>query len=636
VLTSRSARSRTWGARRVWRGIRKYGPTALVDCLAVAATYTTAVALRTEGLFYNVDGGQPGGVFVVSLAAGIAQVLSNIAFAVYWRDWRAAGLEDVAAVAKATAVVALGLVLLNVAMTTHYIPMGAVLAGGSTAFLVESGLRLRPGWPHLLRTLFGRAPDSEKLIVVGAGRVGRLFAADVLGRDVRLRIASYVDDDRRKHGSYVRGIRVDGGIDDLPTLLDKHKPTTVVIAVERPSGTLIRRVVALCEGTDVRIRRLGDFGLRHGDTSALREIGIDELLVRDPVKLDTPEARDYLRGRVVLITGAAGSIGSELARQIARFEPARLILLDINESGLHDVHRGLEGAAEIALADIRDRHHLRYIFERSKPEIVFHAAAYKHVPILEREPLAALATNIGGTFNVLASCASADVRCFVFISTDKAVEPTNVLGYTKRFGELLTIATSRELSRDYAVVRFGNVLGSSGSAVPTFAQQIDAGGPVTVTDSHATRYFMTIAEAAGLVIEAGAIAQPGDLLVLDMGSPVLILELVRRMIRLRGLRTPGDIEIRLTGLRPGEKLHEQLFFRNEAPVGTRHPRVHRVQTSVGLPRLGSLSTAAREIQRLVIAQDAVGGLALARQLIGDPDAGELGQDESKVVDFPRG
>jgi dTDP-glucose 4,6-dehydratase len=368
----------------------------------------------------------------------------------------------------------------------------------------------------------------------------------------------------------------------------------------------------------------------------LREIGIEELLVRDPVQLDTPEARDLLRGRIVLVTGAAGSIGSELSRQISRFEPGRLILLDINESGLHDLQQQLGGSTELSLVDIRDRQHLRYVFDRSRPDVVFHAAAYKHVPILERAPLAALATNVGGTANVLACCMATDVRAFVFISTDKAVEPTNVLGYTKRFGEILTISASREFNRNYTVVRFGNVLASSGSAVPTFAQQIDSGGPVTVTHPEATRYFMTIPEAAGLVIEAGAIAEPGDLLVLEMGPPVSILELVRRMIRLRGLRTPTDLEIEFTGLRPGEKLHERLFFTNEKALATRHPQVRRVVASGATPTLSQAQAAAREIEECVAAHDPDRGLFVTRRFIGDPDALQTpDQLPSRIVEFPR-
>jgi FlaA1/EpsC-like NDP-sugar epimerase len=631
------ARSRRpWDLSRMAGGVAKYGPVALVDCLSVAATYAIAVAIRTEGRVDELGGSGAAGTLVVVLAAGIAQVVSNIMFAVYWRDWSVAALEDVTAIAKSTSLVAFGLILLNLVLPNHYVPTGAVLAGASFVFVMQSVVRLRPRWPHVLRAAFGRSTAPTSVIVVGAGRVGALFAADTLSRGGMYHIACFVDDDRRKQGSYLRGIRVAGGTDDLPRLIARHRPSVVVIAVAQASGALIRKVVSTCDGTDVRVRKLTDFGLRYEDTSALREIGIDELLVRDPVQLDTPEARDFLRGRIVLVTGAAGSIGSELSRQISRFEPGRLILLDTSESGLHDLQQQLGGSTEIALVDIRDRQHLRFVFERSHPDVVFHAAAYKHVPILERAPLAALATNVVGTANVLACCIAAEVRGFVFVSTDKAVEPTNVLGYTKRFGEILTIAASREFGRNYAVVRFGNVLASSGSAVPTFAQQIDNGGPVTVTHPEATRYFMTIPEAAGLVIEAGAIAEPGDLLVLEMGAPVPILDLVRRMITLRGLRTPADIPIEFTGLRPGEKMHESLFFPNERALATRHSHVRRVAATGTMPSLAEVQAAARRIEECVSSQDADGGLAVARQLIGDPDAVKTPDRETtRVVDFRR-
>jgi FlaA1/EpsC-like NDP-sugar epimerase len=624
-----------WNLARISGGLAKYGPAAVVDCLSVAATYAIAVAIRTEGRVDSLGGIGSSGTLLVVLAAGLGQVISNVAFAVYWRDWSVAALEDVTAIAKSTAVVAFVLVLLNFVLQTHYVPLGAVLAGASFVFVMQCVVRLRPRWPHVLRAGLGRSTAPISVIVVGAGRVGALFAADTLSRGEPYHIACFVDDDQRKHGSYLRGIRIAGGTDDLRRLIDRHRPSVVVIAVEQAPGALVRKVVSTCDGTDVRVRKLGEFGLRHEDTSTLREIGIEELLVRDPVQLDTPEARDFLRGRTVLVTGAAGSIGGELSRQISRFEPGRLILLDTSESGLHDLQQQVGVSAELALVDVRDRQHLRFVFERARPEVVFHAAAYKHVPILERAPLAALATNVVGTANVLACCVATDVRGFVFVSTDKAVEPTNVLGYTKRFGEVLTIAASREFNRSYAVVRFGNVLASSGSAVPTFAQQIDRGGPVTVTHPEATRYFMTIPEAAGLVIEAGAIAEPGDLLVLEMGPPVIILELVRRMIRLRGLRTPADVQIEFTGLRPGEKMHERLFFVNEVAGPTQHPHVRRVLTSGALPSLSQLQAAARQIEECVSAHDPERGLAIARRLIGDPGVQTSDELPNRVVDFPR-
>jgi FlaA1/EpsC-like NDP-sugar epimerase len=384
----------------------------------------------------------------------------------------------------------------------------------------------------------------------------------------------------------------------------------LVIAIGDPSGHLVNRVLNICEGKDIRVRRVSGLALIRGDTAPLRPIGIEELLAREPVDLKTAGTTEQYGNKRIVLTGAAGSIGSELARQLTHLSPSHLFLLDTNESGLHSVHQSLGSSApaEIVLGDIRDRQWLRHTFDQLRPDVVFHAAAYKHVPILEKAPFPAIATNVIGTANVLDAAGALGVGRFVFVSTDKAVEPASILGYTKRFGELLTIAKARELGRDYAVVRFGNVLGSAGSAVPIFTRQIDAGGPVTVTHPEATRYFMTIAEAAGLLIVAGALATPGDVLVLDMGKPVSIVELAKRMIKLRGLRTPTDIEILFTGLRPGEKLHEQLLSQDERATGTAHPRISRVEAVDSVATLDALDSAVRAIDDRLSHQDAAGAL----------------------------
>jgi len=579
--------------------------------------YLAAVAFRTGGRLEELGGSDATNTLLLAATIGGVQVFGNVVFDVYWRDWGVAALEDIVAVAKATLLGFATLIVFNLVTNTRYVPTGAAIAGMSFVFVAEVAIRLRPRWPQIIRAALGRNSQGERLIVVGAGSVGRLLASDIAYARRDQRIVSFVDDDPAKQGSYIRSIRVDGDVDDLPGLIEQHSPSLVVIAVAQPNGPLIHRVLAACEGTEVRVRRVSGFSLGRTDTSALREIAIEELLARDPVELDTPEARDYLRGRTILVTGAAGSIGSELCRQLARFEPARLLMLDNNESGLHAVGTRLPGA-ELLLQDIRDRPGLWHTINRSRPDVVFHAAAYKHVPILERSPQAGISANVIGTANLLACCAAMNVQNLVFISTDKAVEPSSVLGYTKRFGELLTLATARAANLHYAVVRFGNVLGSSGSAVPVFSDQIDRGGPITVTDPEATRYFMTIREAAGLVIEAGAVAEPADLMVLDMGAPVSILDLAQRMVRLRGLRVPTDIGIEFIGLRPGEKLHEQLFFPFERSEPTRHSRVLRVRSDDTDIPLAALQETLDRIARFMTEQDVDSALSAVRNAIDDP------------------
>jgi FlaA1/EpsC-like NDP-sugar epimerase len=609
---------RLWTLARVAGGIKRYGAIAILDWLAVGTTYLVAVAVRTGGRPEIFDPELAPYAVMAAFGAGALQMLANVLFDVYWRDWSAAAIEDMVAVIKATILVVIALFALNLALDAHVIPTGAILAGGSLSIVVEAALHLRPRWPRIARAALGRGRPAQSLIVVGAGHLGRLFAADVADGARDYRIACFVDDDARKTGSYVRGVPVAGRVVDLPELVDRYASSNVVIAVANPPAGLIRRVIDLCETKDVRVRRVTGFSLLRGDTTPLQAIGIEELLSREAVDLTDRATAAHYADKRILITGAAGSIGSELARQLMRLSPERLLLLDTNESGLHGLYQSLGAStgAEIVLGDIRDQGWLRYTFGQLHPHVVFHAAAYKHVPILERTPLPGIATNVVGTANVLEVSSLLGVERFVFVSTDKAVEPTSVLGFTKKFGELLTLARARETKRDYAVVRFGNVLASAGSAVPIFTSQINNGGPVTVTHAEATRYLMTIEEAVGLLIVSGALAQSGDLLVLEMGAPVSIVELAKRMIRLRGLRIPTDIEIRYIGLRPGEKLHEQLFSADERAMGTSHPRIVRIEAAEQGPDVDALESAVRAIDNRVSQQDSDGALDIIAAVIG--------------------
>ncbi len=597
---------------QVARSVVRHMPIALVDAAAVAMTYLLAVTVRTGGRFDIPDAG---GAVALAAAAGAAQVVANMAFQVYRRDWTVAGIEDLIAIAKATGAVVAALLAFDIVSEDHYLPFGAVLSGGAMVLVVQGALRLRPRWAYLARAALGRSRDAPTAIVVGAGMTGQLLVRSLGTGSRGPRVACFVDEDPRRRCTLVRGIPVAGGIDELPALIAKHGASLVVIAASAPPGELARQVVELCEGSDVRVRAVSGLGLTERDTSPLRAIGIDELLARGPVDLDTPEARTFIQGRRALVTGAAGSIGSELVRRIVALDPERVVLLDANENALHDLSLELRHApVEILLGDVRDRAWLAAAMGRVRPDVLFHAAAYKHVPIVEEHPLPGIATNVLGTATVLATAVDAGVAHVVTISSDKAVEPVNVLGLTKRFAELLTVATGRELGLRYCVVRFGNVLGSSGSVVPIFARQIDQGGPITLTDADATRYFMTIPEAAGLVVQAAAIAEGGDLLVLDMGSPVPILDLARKMVRLRGLRA-ADVPIAFTGLRPGERLHEQLFFADEDVRPTAHAQVLRA-TGTWDPSLADLQSAVQRVAARLSEQDGAGAIEIVRSAIG--------------------
>ncbi|MDQ2914201.1 MAG: polysaccharide biosynthesis protein [Chloroflexota bacterium] len=598
------------------------GPAAAVDWAAVFLTYLVAVGVRTGPQFPITDAL---GTVVLALGAGAIQIVANIVFDIYWRDWSIAALEDLIALAKASALVACVLLLVNFVVQTNYIPTIAIGTGAALVLVVESAIKLRPRWGEIVRAAIGRSTGLKPAIVVGTGRTGQLLAQDLRGGTRGYRIACFVDDDKRKWGTYIRGIPVaTGGVEGLPALLRRYSPSLVVIAVRNPAGALVRRVLAQCEDADVRVRAVSGFGLPDDDTSPLRPIGIEELLERQPVDLSTSDVREMLRGKRVLVTGAAGSIGSEISRLVSLLEPASLAVVDTNETGLHDLVQGLDPNApvEMLLGDIKDRSWLAHVFAAIRPEVVFHAAAYKHVPILERLPLPGIATNVIGTANLLATAAAAGVERFIFISSDKAVAPQSVLGMTKRFGELLTLAYAHAGRRHYAVVRFGNVLGSSGSVVPLFTKQIDGGGPVTVTHPEITRYFMTVGEAAGLVLEAGAIARPGDILVLDMGKPIPIVELAEKMIRLRGLRVDTDVRIVFTGLRPGEKLHEDLFYPNESALDTSHVRVRRVEAEFQTPTIDAMQTLVRGLEEHLAPQETECLVALLRTAVTEPFGAE--------------
>lgn len=600
--------------RRVLRAARRHALEGLLDLAVVALAYALATGVRLGG---QLGAPEHADALAVAFGAGLLQVLANVVFDVYWRNWAVAALEDLVALIKASLVVAVALLVLNLVSDVHAIPNSAIIPGLGLVLLGEGALKLRPRWRQIAAAAFGAADRRDGAIIVGAGRTGQLLARDLSDGSRETRVVCFVDDDPRKQGTYVRGVRVGGDVDALGRLIALHRPAVVVIAVPGSTPELTRRVLDRCRDTNVRVRAVRGFEMTAGDRSPLRRLDIEDLLQRSPVTLDTPDARAFLSGKRVLVTGGAGSIGSELARRSLEVGPASLVLLDSNESGLHDVllSAGEPQEAEIILGDVRAGQQLARDIATARPDVIFHTAAYKHVPILERNPLAGIATNVLGTANLLEAADRAGVPSVVFISSDKAVAPASVLGLTKRFGELLTVAYARERGRRYSVVRFGNVLGSSGSVVPRFTSQIDAGGPVTVTHPETTRYFMTIPEAAGLVIRAAAIAKPGDLLLLDMGEPLSIVELARSMIWLRGLRTPDDIAIEFTGLRAGEKLHEELWLAEELPAPTSHERVLRAGAPVAAPPLPVLLRTVDEVRAAVADGDAAAALRALQQVL---------------------
>ncbi|MFQ5805798.1 MAG: polysaccharide biosynthesis protein [Phycisphaerae bacterium] len=424
--------------------------------------------------------------------------------------------------------------------------------------------------------------STPKVLIFGAGNAGENVAREIMRQPVlQYRIVGFLDDDRTKWGAQIHGIDVLGGIDEIREICAEHAVDEILIAMPSATRAQIRRVVELCRGTNLRFKTLpamADLITGGADFQQIRYVDINDLLGRAPVELDTDEIAKFLGGRVVMVTGAGGSIGSEMCRQVARFRPKRLLLVEQAEQNLFDIDRELRAHfpdIDVApyIADIGDAGRIERIFEPQRPTAVFHAAAHKHVPMMELNPGEALKNNILGT-RVVADAASRNgCEKFVMISSDKAVNPTSIMGGSKRIAEMYIQALNERVATQFVTVRFGNVLGSSGSVIPIFKEQIAGGGPVTVTHPEMVRFFMTIPEASQLVLQAASMGHGGEIFVLDMGEPVRIVDLAHDLITLSGFRPGEDIQIRFVGVRPGEKLYEELAIEGEDVSRTAHPKI---------------------------------------------------------------
>lgn len=419
---------------------------------------------------------------------------------------------------------------------------------------------------------------TDRMIVFGAGEAGQQIVRSLQrDPDAPLIPVAVLDDDERVHNRRVHGLMIVGGIDEIASAAERFQASVLLIAIASADAARVRDIVRRAEaaGLDVKVLPpVSEIVDGRVSTADIRELTITDLLQREQAELDIDAICEYVQGRRVLVTGAGGSIGSELCRQLMRFGPRSLAMLDRDESALLSLQLSIDGKGQMAgrdlvLADLRDVERMHEVFAEHRPEVVFHAAALKHVPLLENNPAEGLKTNAIGTLNVLEASAAVGVRQFVNISTDKAADPENVLGYSKRIAERLTAAMDQRADGNYKSVRFGNVLGSRGSVLTTFEEQIRNGGPITVTDPEVTRYFMSVTEAVRLVIQAGAVGSNGEILVLDMGEPVRIVELAQQLIN----ASPRSIDIVFTGLRPGERLHEVLFAPDEEGVQRSHPKI---------------------------------------------------------------
>lgn len=522
----------------------------------------------------------------------LIQLSSLFLVGAYSIIWRYVSFEDIRAFLKAALIsaVILLIVRLMLGFTTFnrwQVPISVILIDTALAFGGLLGLRMLRRFVYELGEKQNGSGTKRRIkrkstLFVGAGRIGALAVKDVLGRaDAEFEIKGFVDDDRRKKGGSVSGIKVLGTTDDLARLVDELNIEQVVIAIDQAQGKDIRRILNICGAIPVRARIVPSLHeIIHGrvQVSRIRDVQIEDLLGREPIHLDDKNLHEFLTGKTVMVTGAGGSIGSELVRQISEFQPKLLLLVERTEFVLFQIERELvkdfSGVNFIPLlADIGDEPRMREIFGEYKPEVVFHAAAHKHVPLIEANPTEAIKNNVFATKLVGELAGEFGVKDFVLISTDKAVNPTSIMGASKRIAEIVLQGLNHVYQTNYIAVRFGNVLGSAGSVVPIFREQIRQSLPVTVTDKAMTRYFMTIPEASQLVLQAGALGTGGEIFILDMGEPIKILDLAEDMIRLSGLQPYEDIEIVFTGTRPGEKLFEELEITGENLLKTQHPKI---------------------------------------------------------------
>ena len=490
--------------------------------------------------------------------------------------WQYAGVRDLARVVM-LACIATGFLLIGNQLVEGVLYRTVLVIGAILSMAMIGGIRML--WRLVRFTLF--RPDAAKnrnaenpLLVVGAGNAGAWAVNLCKQRSSFGYPVVMVDDDPAKRNLRVQGVPVRGSISDIPELVRKYDIREIVIAITSLRGERLQQVVNICNSCHCRVRMLNDPQAvdENGNVqgASLRELNTSDFLSRDEVHLDTEEIHKYLTDKVVLVTGGGGSIGSELCRQIIRYRPKQLLIFDIYENCAYELEMELRNKIGRDLpivtlvGSIRDKHRLDEVMDIYHPQVVFHAAAHKHVPLMEISPAEAVKNNVLGTKNLLTSASTHGVERFVQLSTDKAVNPTNVMGCTKRICEMLIQTFAQNTTMKCMAVRFGNVLGSHGSVIPMFESQIREGGPVTITHPDITRYFMTIPEAAQLVLEAGALARSGSIYVLDMGQPVKIMELAEKMIRFYGYEPGVNMEIRITGLRPGEKLYEELMMDTEA------------------------------------------------------------------------
>ncbi|MBI1960725.1 MAG: polysaccharide biosynthesis protein [Candidatus Liptonbacteria bacterium] len=564
--------------------IRRKGPLFLAaDVVAIFASLFFAFLIRFDGTF---PGEYREKFFLFSAALLLPTVFFVWRRGLYAFNWRFVGIHELLnlfnAVSLGSAAFA-AIVFLDRDTTNAFtgFPRSVIVISYAFNLIFLGGIRIsKRAWLEFARGVL--PPAGDPTLIVGAGRQGEHLVRHLQATQNIYRLVGIADDTPENRGISIHDVPVVGSIADIPTIAEREGVRHIIIAFERDHAALIRETVRVAREANIAdIRIVPEFSELLGQKLSfrdLKEVSVEDLLGRDPAKIDTQEIKSFIHGKIVMVTGAAGSIGSELCRQISQFLPSKLVILDFNESGIFDIENELRRSFpnaefQAVIANTADRDKIDALVGEYRPEVVFHAAAYKHVPLMEYHPEEAARINILGTLNVAQAAVKHNVGKFVLISTDKAVKPISVMGKTKRIAEFIIKDLNESGPTRFVAVRFGNVLASRGSVIPVFQEQIRHGGPVTVTHPDMTRYFMTIPEAVLLVMEAGAIGKGGEIFLLDMGKPVKIIDLARELITLSGHTPDVDIPITITGIRPGEKIFEELLTAEEGSSATKWEKI---------------------------------------------------------------
>lgn len=548
---------------------------SIFDGFMVGASVYVALLLRFEGLIPEQY--IEAGLFLLPIYA-LSTIAFFFAFGLYHRMWQYASIGELYGIIKAASTSAIFVFFMIYLLSLPTLPRSVYIISWILIIITTGGARL--SWRTIRDSIIKSSnKEAKNALIIGAGDAGAIIAREMQSNNsLGIIPVGFIDDNPLKQKLSLFDIPVLGIREEIPQLVEKYNIEEIIIAMPSASGKAIREIISICRETSAKLR------IFQGSNEILkqtriRNIELEDLLRREAVKMNLDEIASYLKGKKVLVSGAGGSIGSELCRQISMHSPSSLILLENSENNLFEIENELRKSfpkAEIIaeLADIRDKARLEKVFAQNQPQVVFHAAAFKHVPMMEKHPEEAIQNNIIGSKNIAEIAKQDKVETFILVSTDKAVNPSSVMGATKRIAEMIIQSMSQDSTTRFAAVRFGNVLGSRGSVIPIFEKQIKAGGPVTVTHPDMTRFFMTIPESVQLIIQAGAMTRGGEIFVLDMGEPVKILDLAHDLINLHGLVPDKDIEIQISGIRPGEKLHEVLFTAEEEMAATRHERIY--------------------------------------------------------------